>query len=42
MTGFYPEDLAYIHNVGFQDHALKSAPDILEIGLLRLNNRLIN
>jgi SAM-dependent methyltransferase len=31
MTEFYQEDLAYIHDVGFQDYALKSAPGMLEI-----------
>ncbi|MDJ0716129.1 MAG: methyltransferase domain-containing protein [Prochloraceae cyanobacterium] len=28
---WYKEDLAYIHDVGFSDYALKSAPGILEI-----------
>ncbi|HBL12401.1 MAG TPA: class I SAM-dependent methyltransferase, partial [Cyanobacteria bacterium UBA11162] len=27
----YKEDLAYIHDVGYSDYALKSAPGILEI-----------
>ncbi len=31
MTDWYNEDLAYIHDVGFSDYALKSAPGILEI-----------
>ncbi|NJM71165.1 MAG: class I SAM-dependent methyltransferase [Scytonema sp. RU_4_4] len=31
MTDYYKEDLAYIHDVGFSDYALKSAPGILEI-----------
>jgi SAM-dependent methyltransferase len=31
MTTWYNEDLAYIHDVGFSDYALKSAPGILEI-----------
>ncbi|MBW4577588.1 MAG: class I SAM-dependent methyltransferase [Aphanothece sp. CMT-3BRIN-NPC111] len=31
MTQWYNEDLAYIHDVGFRDYALKSAPGILEI-----------
>jgi hypothetical protein len=31
MTAWYNEDLAYIHDVGFHDYALKSAPGILEI-----------
>jgi SAM-dependent methyltransferase len=31
MTDWYNEDLAYIHDVGFRDYALKSAPGILEI-----------
>jgi SAM-dependent methyltransferase len=31
MTAWYNEDLAYIHDVGFRDYALKSAPGILEI-----------
>jgi SAM-dependent methyltransferase len=31
MTTWYNEDLAYIHDVGFRDHALKSAPEILKI-----------
>lgn len=31
MTGWYREDLAYIHDVGFGDYALESAPGILEI-----------
>jgi predicted TPR repeat methyltransferase len=31
MTGWYNEDLAYIHDVGFRDYALKSTPRILEI-----------
>lgn len=28
---WYKEDLAYIHDVGFSDYALKSAPAILKI-----------
>jgi len=28
---YYKEDLAYIHDVGFSDYCLKSAPGILEI-----------
>jgi SAM-dependent methyltransferase len=31
MTGWYNEDLAYIHDVGFGDYALKSLPGILAI-----------
>ncbi|NJK68490.1 MAG: class I SAM-dependent methyltransferase [Microcoleus sp. CSU_2_2] len=31
MTVWYNEDLAYIHDVGFRDYALKSAPGIVEI-----------
>ena len=31
MTDFYREDLAYIHDVGHADFALRSAPGILEI-----------
>ncbi|NJM76728.1 MAG: class I SAM-dependent methyltransferase [Acaryochloridaceae cyanobacterium RU_4_10] len=31
MTAGYNEDLAYIHDVGFRDYALKSTPGILEI-----------
>jgi SAM-dependent methyltransferase len=31
MTGWYNEDLAYIHDVGFRDYALKSTPGILEL-----------
>jgi hypothetical protein len=31
MTEWYKEDLAYIHDVGFSDYALKSAAGILEI-----------
>ncbi|MEP0878356.1 class I SAM-dependent methyltransferase [Funiculus sociatus GB2-M2] len=31
MTEWYKEDLAFIHDVGFSDYALKSAPGILEI-----------
>ena len=31
MTAWYNEDLAYIHDVGFRDYVLKSAPRILEI-----------
>jgi SAM-dependent methyltransferase len=31
MSEWYKEDLAYIHDVGFGDHALRSAPGILEI-----------
>jgi SAM-dependent methyltransferase len=31
MTAWYNTDLAYIHDVGFRDYALKSAPGILEI-----------
>ncbi len=31
MAGFYREDLAYIHDVGHADFALRSAPGILEI-----------
>ncbi|MDY6900456.1 MAG: class I SAM-dependent methyltransferase [Cyanobacteriota bacterium] len=36
MKEYYKEDLAYIHDVGFSDYCLKSAPGILEI--LRQNN----
>lgn len=36
MKEWYKEDLAYIHDVGFSDYALKSAPGILEI--LQKNN----
>ncbi|MBD1932069.1 methyltransferase domain-containing protein [Trichocoleus sp. FACHB-69] len=31
MTEWYKEDLAFIHDVGFSEYALKSAPGILEI-----------
>lgn len=31
MTPYYGEDLAYVHDVGFRDYALRSAPGILEI-----------
>lgn len=31
MNEFYREDLAFIHDVGFGDYALRSAPGILEI-----------
>jgi SAM-dependent methyltransferase len=31
MNEWYKEDLAYIHDVGYSDYALKSAPGILEI-----------
>lgn len=31
MNDWYKEDLAFIHDVGFADYALKSAPGILEI-----------
>ncbi len=31
MQEWYREDLAYIHDVGFADYALRSAPGILEI-----------
>ncbi|MBD2211101.1 class I SAM-dependent methyltransferase [Calothrix sp. FACHB-156] len=31
MEEYYKEDLAFIHDVGFNDYALKSAPGILEI-----------
>lgn len=31
MQEWYKEDLAYIHDVGFSDYALKSAPGIIEI-----------
>jgi SAM-dependent methyltransferase len=31
MTAWYGEDLAYIHDAGFRDYALKSAPEILNI-----------
>ncbi len=31
MQEWYKEDLAFIHDVGFSDYALKSAPGILEI-----------
>lgn len=36
MTNFYRKDLAYIHDVGFRDYALESAPGILDI--LNKNN----
>ena len=36
IIDWYKEDLAYIHDVGFSDFALKSAPGILEI--LQENN----
>ncbi|MDJ0734129.1 MAG: class I SAM-dependent methyltransferase [Nostocaceae cyanobacterium] len=35
MKKWYKQDLAYIHDTGFRDYALKSAPGILEI--LHLN-----
>jgi ribosomal protein L11 methylase PrmA len=31
MTGWYREELVYIHGVGFGDYALESAAGILEI-----------
>ncbi len=31
MQEYYKEDLAFIHDVGFNDYALKSAPGILKI-----------
>src|SRR5215470_4601875 len=31
MTEWYKKDLAFIHDVGFSDYALKSAPGILQI-----------
>lgn len=31
MSEWYREDLAYIHDIGFADYALRSAPRILEI-----------
>ncbi|EDX73602.1 MAG: hypothetical protein RIG63_12295 [Coleofasciculus chthonoplastes F3-SA18-01] len=31
METWYKEDLPYIHDVGFRDYALKSAPGILAI-----------
>ncbi len=31
MTEWYKQDLAFIHDVGFRDYALKSAPGILEM-----------
>jgi hypothetical protein len=31
MKEWYKEDLAYIHDVGHNDYALKSAPGILDI-----------
>ncbi|BDI18310.1 hypothetical protein ANSO36C_41120 [Nostoc cf. commune SO-36] len=31
MNEWYKEDLAFIHDDGFRDFALKSAPGILEI-----------
>jgi len=31
MAEYYKEDLAYVHDVGFGDYALDSAPGILEI-----------
>ena len=31
MKDFYKEDLAYIHDIGFSDWAVKSAPGIIEI-----------
>ncbi len=31
MSGWYREDLAYIHDVGHADFALESAPGILEV-----------
>lgn len=36
MKEYYKEDLAYIHDIGFSDYCLKSAPGILEI--LQKNN----
>jgi SAM-dependent methyltransferase len=36
MPDWYNEDLAYIHDVGFRDYALKSMPGILQI--LKHNN----
>ena len=31
MGDYYKQDLAYIHDVGYCDYALKSAPGILDI-----------
>ncbi len=31
MAQWYKQDLAYIHDIGFRDYALKSAPGILQI-----------
>jgi hypothetical protein len=31
MEEWYKQDLAYIHDVGHSDYALKSAPGILDI-----------
>ncbi|WP_071882331.1 class I SAM-dependent methyltransferase [Stanieria cyanosphaera] len=36
MKDYYKEDLAYIHDIGYSDYALKSAPEILN--LLSQNN----
>ena len=36
MTQWYKEDLAYIHDVGHSDYALKSAPAILNILVQKL------
>ncbi|MDJ0621117.1 MAG: hypothetical protein QNJ63_31005 [Calothrix sp. MO_192.B10] len=31
MAEWYKKDLAYIHDIGFRDYALKSIPGILQI-----------
>ncbi|NEQ51807.1 MAG: methyltransferase domain-containing protein, partial [Leptolyngbya sp. SIO3F4] len=31
MSDCYREDLAYIHDVGYGDHAVKSSPEIIKI-----------
>ena len=36
IADYYKKDLAYIHDIGFSDFALKSAPSIIEI--LQENN----
>ena len=42
MTEWYKKDLAFIHDVGFSDYALKSAPGILDIlTRSKVNNGLI-
>jgi len=42
MTEWYKKDLAFIHDVGFSDYALKSAPGILDtLARCKINNGLV-